>query len=138
MCNKISEIILPLALAAFLFAAVFGVAVGMEMEDGQMSSCPFMANQASICQMNATEHTGRWQQAFLSVPAKSNALILALLLTIFAVILFVKYFSQPKQTEVAVRLQSYCRDTASKVLNPILLAFSDGILNPKICESAIL
>lgn len=136
MHDKISEIILPLVLASFLFAAVFSIAGGMKMKDGQMSSCPFTANQASICQMSIMEHIDQWQQAFLGIPTKSNILILALLLIAFAVIPFVKYFSQTKQLEVAVRLRSYFRDTASKILNPLILAFSDGILSPKIYEPA--
>ena len=86
--------------------------------------------------MNATEHIGQWQQAFLGVLAKNNVLPFALLFLVFAIVPFAKLFSQIKQTELAARLISYCKTAATKILNPLLLAFSDGILNPKIYEPA--
>lgn len=131
--NKISEIIFILMLASFLFTAAFGVAASMEMKDGQMSACPFMANQASMCDMGIADHIGKWQQAFLGVPAKNNVLtLIQLLASALAAIPFIKYFLEIKRPELTVYLRSYFRETASKIPNSLLLAFSDGILNPKI------
>jgi len=136
MRGKLSENLILFVLTSFVFMSLFGIGIGMEMKDGQMASCPFVASQASICQMSVTEHIGQWQQAFLGVPEKSNVSILALLLLAFAIVPFAKPFSQIKQTEVVTRFVFYLRDIANKILDPLLLAFSDGILNPKIYEPA--
>ena len=90
MRGKLSENLIPLVLAPFVFMSLFGIGIGMDMKDGQMSSCPFMASQASVCQMSVTEHIGQWQQAFLGVPANSSVLILALLLLAFVAVPFAK------------------------------------------------
>jgi len=136
MRGKLSENLIPFVLASFVFMSLFGIGISMEIKDGQMSSCPFMASEASLCQMSATEHIAQWQQAFLGVPAKSSVLILALLLLVFAIVPFAKPLSQIKQTEMVARFLFYLRDIANKILDPLLLAFSDGILNPKIYEPA--
>ena len=136
MRGKLSENFIPLILTSFLFASLFGIGVGMEMKDGQMSSCPFMASQVSICQMSVTEHISQWQQVFVGIPTKTNLLALALLLLAIFVIPFAKSFTKIKQNELAIRLISYCKTAATKIFDPLLLAFSRGILNPKIYEPA--
>ena len=62
--------------------------------------------------------------------------MLSLLLLSMIIVPFAKPFSQIKQTEVVARFVFYLRDIANKILDPLLLAFSDGILNPKIYEPA--
>jgi len=136
MRGKLSENFIPFVFASFVFMSLFGVGIGIEMKDGQMISCPFMVNQASICQMSIIDHIGKWQQAFLGVLEKSNNLILSLLLLAFAIVPFAKPFSQIKQTKVVACFVFYLRDIANKIFDPLLLAFSDSILNPKIYEPA--
>ena len=134
MHGKPSKNLILFVLTSFTFMSLFGIGIGMAMQDGQMSSCPFMANQTSICQMSVNEHIATWQQSFLGVPAKSSVLILASLLLAFAVVPFAKPFSQVKQSKTAARFLFYLRSIANKIFDPLLLAFSDGILNPKIYE----
>ena len=136
MHGKLSENLILFVLASFVFMSLFGIRIGMDIKDGQMSSCPFMASQTSMCQMSVTEHIGQWQQTFLGIPTKTNLLMLALLLLAVIAIPFAKTFTQIKQSEPVVRFISYFKDAATKILNPFLLAFSDGILNPKIYEPA--
>lgn len=93
--NKVSENLAMLVFASFLFMGVFGVGIGMETENGQMSSCPFMASQASMCQMSITEHISLWQQSFLGIPTSGKLLALALLLLIIVLVPFAKPFSKP-------------------------------------------
>ena len=135
--RKLSENIIIFVLASFAFASIFGVGMGMETEDGQMSGCPFMANQATLCQMSATEHIAQWQQTFLGIPTKIGLIVLIVILLAAVVIPFAKPFSQVgKLTELAARLFTYQRTHFIKVFDPLLIAFSDGILNPKIYERA--
>ena len=117
--------------------SLFGISVGMEARNGQMSSCPFMASEASVCQMSATAHISQWQQAFLGVPNKINFLALALILAAAVLITFAKSLFKPKKlTDLAARLLAYHKEHLVRVFDPLLIAFSDGILNPRIYEPA--
>lgn len=117
--------------------SILGIGMGMEMTDGQMSSCPFTAGQETICQMDITEHIAQWQQAFVGIPAKGDTLALAVLLFVVALIPFVKLHLQlEKLTELAARLFIYYKTQFVKIFDPLLIAFSDGILNPRIYEQA--
>lgn len=126
--RKLSENLALPILISFAFAGLLGVGMGMEMTDNQMSSCPFMANQAVMCQMSVTEHITRWQQALLGIPTKANLLALIVVLLVMVAVSSAKPF--------AARLFAYQKSCFVKNLDPPLIAFSDGILNPKIYEPA--
>ena len=131
--RKLSENLIVFVLVSFAFASILGVGMSMEIEGGQMSGCPFMANQATLCQMSATEHIAQWQQAFLGIPTKTGLFALVVILLAAVIIPFAKPFSQvEKLTELAARLFVYQRTHFVKIFDPLLIAFSDGILNPKI------
>lgn len=135
--KKVSENLVLFALTSFAFMSILGIGMGMEMTNGQMSSCPFTAGQQAICQMNITEHITKWQQAFVGIPTKGDTLALAILLFAVVLISFVKQlFQLEKLTELAGRLFAYCKINLVKVFDPLLIAFSDGILNPRIYELA--
>jgi hypothetical protein len=135
--GKLSENLIIFVLASFAFMSLFGISMGMEARDGQMSSCPFMASEASLCQMSVTEHISQWQQAFLGIPSKTNFLALALILAAAVLVTFAKSLFQPKKlTELAARLFAYRKKNLVRVFDPLLIAFSDGILNPRIYEPA--
>lgn len=131
--NKFSENLILFTLTSFIFMSVLGIGVGMEMKDGQMSSCPFTAGQQAMCQMNITEHIAQWQQAFLGIPAKTNFIAFAAVLLIAIFASFIKPFPQLKKlTASAARFLAYHRANFAKVFDPLFVAFSGGILNPKI------
>lgn len=135
--GKLSENLIIFVLVSFAFMSILGVGIGMEMTDGQMYSCPFMAGQTAICQMSITEHITQWQEAFLGIPIKTNFFVLIIVLLAIVVISFAKAFSQlEKLTELATRLSAYYKAHFVKIFVPLLIAFSDGILNPKIYEPA--
>ncbi|MBI2640894.1 MAG: hypothetical protein HYW91_03385 [Candidatus Sungbacteria bacterium] len=135
--KKVSENLIFFTLTSFVFVSILGIGVGMEMKDGHMSSCPFTAGQETICQMNITEHIAQWQRASFGTPSKTNFLALAVALLIATLVSFIKPFSQLKKlTASTARLLVYRRANFAKVFNPLLAAFSDGILNPKIYEPA--
>lgn len=135
--SKLSDNFIFLVLASFALMSVLGMGIGMEITDGQMSSCPFMAGQPTMCQMNITEHIAQWQQTFLGIPTKTNFLALAVILLIGVLASFIKPFSQLKKlAKSTARFLAYRRANFAKVFDPILVALSDGILNPKIYEPA--
>ena len=131
--HKFSENLIIFVLAAFAFMSILGMGINMEMKDDQMSGCPFITSEASMCQMGVMEHIAEWQQAFLGVPAKTNFLVLPVVLLIWVLASAIKPFSRLKKlTESAARFLAYHRANFAKVFNPLIIAFSDGILNPKI------
>ena len=133
--GKLFGNLIPFAFASFVFMSLLGLGIGMEMKDGQMSSCPFAVGEASLCQMSITEHIAQWQQSFLGIP--TNRGLLAFLLLVIILISFTKPFSSPpKLTQSAERLFAYQKANFAKIFDPLLSAFSDGILNPKIYEPA--
>jgi hypothetical protein len=135
--GKLSGNLIIFVLALFVFVSLLGIGMGMEVRDGQMSSCPLMASGASLCQMSVTEHISKWQQAFLGVPSKTNFLAFALLLAAAVPITFAKsLFQHKKLTELAARLFTYHKEHLVRIFDPLLIAFSDGILNPRIYEPA--
>lgn len=137
LCGKLSENLILFTFISFIFVSILGVGMSMKMTDGQMSSCPFTTGQTAMCQMSATEHIAKWHQTFLGIPTKTNLLALAMLFLAIVSIPFVKPLSQfEKLTELAARLFAYHKAHFVKIFDPLLLAFSDGILNSKIYEPA--
>jgi predicted metal-binding membrane protein len=135
--KKLSKNATILVLASFAFMSVLGMGISMEMNDGKMPGCPFMAGRAAMCQMSAMEHIAQLQQSFLGIPTKMNLLMLAMVLLAVAILPFVKPFSRLKEiTDFFSRLFAYRSEPHAQISNPILLAFSDGILNPRIYEPA--
>lgn len=135
--GKLSENFIIFVLASFAFMSILGMGVGMEMKDGKMSSCPFTAGQETMCQMNITEHIAQWQQAFLGILTKTDFLALAVALLIAIIASFIKSFPQLKKlTAPTAQFLAYHRANCAKVFDQLLVAFSDGILNPKIYEPA--
>ena len=137
--GKLSENLIILVLISFAFTSILGMGMSMEIKDGQMSGCPFMADPATVCQMSVAEHIAKWQHAFLGIPTKANFLALAVVALTMVLIPFVKLFPRLKKlTESAARLLAYHGTSFAKIFNPLLAAFSGGILNPRIYEPAYL
>ena len=131
--KKISEKLIVFVLISFISVSV--LSIGMGMEEGEMSSCPFIAGHAAMCQMNAVEHIAQWQKTFLALRIQENLLALIIVLLAVVVIPFAKPPSRLKElTEYISRLFIYQRMHLVKVFDPLLLAFSDGILKPRIYE----
>ena len=128
-----SKLIVFSGIITFLVMSFWGLYSMPMDEHGKMADCPFMNDSASLCQMSVTEHIARWQQLFTAIPEKNllfSALILltALLMVLFSIVpkirdkllfqRFLHYF--------------YRRKPEINLFNHLLLAFSQGILNPRI------
>lgn len=136
--GKLSENLIIFVLASFAFTSILGIGMSMEIKDGRMSSCPFVADQATMCQMSVTEHITQWQQAFLGIPSKTSFLALSVVFLIAILVSLIKPSSQLKKliASIMARFLAYYRVDFIKAFDPLLVAFSDGILNPKIYEPA--
>lgn len=144
MLRETSNIITLFALPSFLLIGGFGLShsLGMEMkDDGTMGGCMF-DGQAAICPMTFTEHISKWQSMFSVIPQKSTFLIqLLVLISAFVLAAFAirrnllrslfSYFSD--------RWKFYLKNNPHLPLfDQLREAFSNGILNPKIYDFAIL
>lgn len=133
--GKLSENLILFVLVSLIFMSLLGMGVGMEMANGEMSSCPFMVHQATMCQMGATEHIAKWQEAVTGMPIKLLAFAAILLALAFAGPLMVR--AQPKELPaISARLLAYHKINLKRVFDVFVIAFSNGILKPKIYEPA--
>ncbi|MBI2058004.1 MAG: hypothetical protein HYT63_03440 [Candidatus Yanofskybacteria bacterium] len=114
-----------LLVLAFIFSFSAGMA-GVHTDNmRQMTSCPFMIMD-SICQMGIFEHIRAFQNLFSGVPIKS---VLISLLLVFLVV----SFSVLHLGELPDLFSFSTKENCSlHSFNRILLALSDGRLQPKI------
>ncbi len=97
-------------------------------DDGSMSGCPFMG-QALLCQMSVFEHIAKFQSLFTAVVQNNLiAFLAAILITIFTTIIGHLLFTTAPPKQLA-----YANHAPQGVtFNKILLAISDGIIQPKL------
>ena len=141
---KYTKMVGILGMATFIIVAIIGVSYTLEMKmksDGTMSGCLF-DGQAETCPMTIAEHLSRWQGMFTVIPQKTDILIQFLLLAL-AVIFIASAFRQRLLLLLSAhfldRWRLYLKQNPHiPLFDPLREAFSRGILNPKIYESAIL
>lgn len=112
-----------------LVTATLGMKMIMTMDGGDtaMAGCPFMET-GSLCQMTITEHLRVWESLFVAVTHPE--LLLSLLLIFGVVAFFAVTLTGPPQAVVAVDRYRHRPDLA--LIKPLLLALSDGIIQPKL------
>lgn len=139
--HKYAKIITFFAVAVFLMVTILGIShsFGMEMnEKGQMSVCPF-SGQAAICTMTFAEHLSIWQAMFTAIPQKASLFSILILTLAFALasLIFRERFGL-FWAGLSSCLKLYLkRSSIFAFSNHLKESFSQGILNPKIFESAI-
>lgn len=122
---------LATALLIFVSITTFGLNASMKMhEDGSMSNCPLMIGQSSICKMPVSEHISWWQQLFTAIPQLSSFLFLTFVLFTGLTFLIFQFTLAPPN---ALNFKVYRRSNPHiKLFNYLSLAFSKGLLHPKI------
>lgn len=103
---------------------------------GNMAPCPLMANIASLCRMNAIEHLSSLQSLFTATTPTTALLLLAAALLLIISISSSKNLEEAHSEKIA-SLFINRRNHDALIFNPLRLAFSTGILNPKIYELAV-
>jgi len=134
--NWLSRILAITGVLTLMFVAVLGVGMGMNMRsNGSMAGCLFMNHPGALCPMNALEHVARWQKIFSAIPALRLlyiSLFALQLLYILSSSLLTNFKPDLKRT-----LHALVKDNKLLIFfDYLILAFSRGILNPKIYESA--
>lgn len=113
---------------ATIFYFSFGVATMNMDENGNMFDCPF-ADSATICLMDFSEHIATFQGIFRAIPSK--IVLLLILVLAYLLILYSKsiprIYSPPNNLDLVVK-----NSLEIPIFNKLLLAFSDGIIQPKL------
>jgi len=123
-----------LVAGAFLFGAAFSMSFGMQLDrNNNMSGCPFMLEKTSVCSMGVAEHIAKWQQLFTAVFSKSDGLAF-IILFLFAAVLFIIFVRRSDVSLLARVLSPPIPKTEPevKLFNQLVVAFSQGILNPRL------
>ena len=115
-----------LVILAFVSISIGGI-VGMHTDDmGQTTACPFTATSA-ICQMSVFEHIEAFQNMFSGILIKNIflSILLILLIVSFSVTLHIN--GPPNLFRFFIK-----ESLSFSNFNKILLALSDGRLQPKL------
>jgi len=123
-----SKNIVALGIVAFLamsFWSLFSMSMDM---NGHMANCPFMDSLSSFCQMSASEHITQWQQFFAMTKEKN--LLLSLFFLCVAVFAIQKAYDKLRHQHF--RNYFYQHTPEIKLFNYFALAFSQGLIHPKI------
>ena len=129
-----SKNIVALGIIAFLAMSFFSLSsMSMDM-DGRMINCPFMNGSSSFCQMSVSEHINQWQQFFTVTREKSLLLFLSSLLSFLSItVLAITKKADGKLEHQRFRNYCYRHKPEIKLFDNFALAFSRGIIHPKIC-----
>lgn len=137
--QKSASFLVTLGIFSVLAACLFGTSsvFSMEMDAvGKMDGCIF-TGETALCNMSVTEHISQWQNLFTAIPHKAVELLLALSLAMAAFLLIGhRPHLQDKLRYAKERLYIKLRP-ALNIVNPLELALSRGILNPKIYNPVI-
>lgn len=132
--TKIQEVFTALVLLALVFVGIFGMNIGMAKDrDGNMRGCLLGMRQATMCQMNITEHLIRWQQGLMGI-TKNVRLLLAVLLSALVILPYLEKNLKKQWADfVIAKLRYYKKqEHVFKLFHYLPVFFSRGILNPRI------
>ena len=124
--------LLVLLASIFIFVSLFGMNLTMSMDkDGKMANCPLTSNSSTFCQMGITQHIAKWQQMLQAFPFTSVSLFFLLGFFFIATAFYIRILSS-LAPPMSSKLKSYQKEHPDIGFDKLLLAFSDGILHPKI------
>lgn len=127
------KLLVSVSLLAFIFIGLFGMNLSTMSKDtdGKMANCPLISSSSSICQMGILEHISKWQQMFQAPPFTNISILFLLGLFFTATVSYIgKHFSLAPL--LSIKLNYYQKEHPDIGFDKLLLAFSDGILHPKI------
>ena len=134
--NWLSNVLALMVVLTLMLVAILGVGMGMNMgSNGSMAGCLFMNYAGALCPMNALEHVKIWRESFSAIPA-----LRFLYVSLFALqLLYILSSSLLTNFEPNLKRSPHALVKDNRLLiffDYLILAFSRGILNPKIYESA--
>jgi hypothetical protein len=133
MLARLVTALLALLFIGVMFGGLFHMSAGMDMGgDSNMSGCPFMSQEETLCSMSVFDHLGAWQSNFIAVVPTLTLLLGALVAT--AVLLSVAphlIFSNRRPLHETFVLNKI-REVLSFPQRSLQELFSNGILHPKL------
>ncbi len=96
-----------------------------------MTNCPLSSNFLTPCHMGINQHIAKWQQIFQALPFTSASLLFLLGFFFISTVFYIRTVSS-LAPPMSSRLKSYQKEHPNIGFDKLLLAFSDGILHPKI------
>lgn len=128
---KLTKFLLVLAIFLIPLSSFFALKSSMNMENnGVMAKCVFAIDSSEVCQMTISQHLSEWHQIFTLGSSSDQFLLLLALLTAGIAFTFFKELLSPYSVNFYVRYKRENPDL--KLFDYLLLAFSKGILHPKI------
>lgn len=109
----------------------------MSMEESNMDC--MLGSEMALCGTSAQKHISVWHNFLSVIPQKTFNLALIILLFVFVLtsIIYRNRFIRSRAPEIARRLNAKLSESLG-IIDPIRRALSDGIIQPKIFEPAIL
>lgn len=128
-----SKSIVGLGIIALLVISFWGLYSMPINEQGEMSNCPFLNESATVCPMSTADHIAKWQQLFTVTPEK-NLLLLSLALLVLMLVALFPFISKVRNKLPYQRFRNYIykHKPEIKLFDHLLIAFSQGILNPRL------
>ncbi len=133
MNKNLLQICLLTFMLIFIIISNLGLNLSMNMDkQGHVTHCPFMNDTATVCPMTFTEHLLRWEEMFTAT-MQSKAFQSYMFILLVAVLYLVEQRSNTKQSDSDITYKYYKdRHKDTKLFNYLILAFSDGIIHPKL------
>ena len=129
--SRVTKSLLILAIFLIPLSSFFALKSSMNMENnGVMAKCIFAVDSSEGCQMTISQHLSEWQQIFTLGSSPDQSLLLLALLTPAIAFTFFREFLSSYLVNFYLRYKRQNPDL--KLFDYLLLAFSKGILHPKV------
>lgn len=124
--------IVILGIIAFLAISFWGSYFMLD-ENGKMTSCPFMRDHSSVCQMSVFEHIGQWKQLFNVIQERNLLSFLSILFVSLTAISFaINTHSYNKLKLQRFRNYFYWYKPEVKLFDHLAIALSQGNIRSQI------
>ena len=129
------KMVIFLGIATFAVMALLGMSVAMSAHaKDKMPNCPFTNHSTSLCEMNPMDRVAMWQGLFTTV--MPHGISLLVLLGFIAFAFYRTRQETPDPPGKHRRIPQRRDEQELSFFDPLSLAFSDGVLNPKIYSIA--
>jgi len=130
MTRRLSTFVFTLLFLGAMFGGLFHMTMGMDMT-GNMTGCPFMTHEQTLCSMSVLDHIGSWQSVFSAVVPSLTLLLSVLVTAVFVLSVAPNLLLKQRFRELPLSRELLHR-TYSFSYRPLQELFSNGILHPKL------
>ena len=131
--SKLTKLIATLAIFLFFIAVISRASFSMMHMVGtnmQMSDCPFIGNQSSMCPMNPLQHAIEAKQLFVAAQNTDSTQIPVLVLSVFILLVLPL---QDRENQIKHKLKLFAwRNKILKAFRAFEMFLRRGLLKPKL------